>query len=335
MQETIFSRCPVGTATEYVMRTGELEKTLNKIGFTYKILQQMDPKYQPSHFLQTEPLHFRDGGNIPPIWAQSMEERSVLLGVTYQHEIRGIFVKADSEIKSIEDLKGRKLSVPVRNKIPVDFQKYTALCGVENILAKHEMTLDDIDKIEIECAAFAIKQSDSMNVMKREFDDVTGEFQALLDGKADFAYANSVKVIRLMDDPRFRNIVPETEQYETGEDLNNNNPILITCTKKFAIEHRDVVETYLALLMDAAEKIKNDQDNFIRIAGEGAYESTYDEMKKAYAEDLCFIRKPSLEAEDIKAVKRRAESLHKMGCIQQVPDIEKWADRSYIKNIQL
>lgn len=328
--DVIFSRCPVGTVTEMLMRTGRIQEALKEEGHTFRLLQEMDPKFMPAHFTQVEPLAFRDGGNIPPIWAQSQENRSVVVGVTYQYERQGIFVRNDSDIKCLEDLKGRKFAIPVRTAIPVDFQKATALCGLECALEGTGVHMSDIRIVDIPCSAYNIKQSKSLNVMKKDFDLVTEEFAAVQEGLADAAYANSVKVTRLMEQELFRNLLDEDKQRARGV-LNNNNPIVITCTKKFAYEHPDIVVLYLKELINAGNYAKDHKDEFIANVCEGIYEASPEEMINSYSDDINMIRVPSLNEEDVKALKKRADFLFRCGIINHIPDIDSWVDPNFLE----
>ena len=330
MIETVFSRCPVGSVTELIMRNGRLQAALTRAGAAFRLLQEMDVRFQRTHFTQEEPLHFRDGGNIPPIWAQAQGERSVLLGLTFQHERQGLFVRPDSALHGPEDLRGARIAIPVREAEPVDFQKLTALCGVQQILSRVGLTPADIEPVYIPCAAYRIQQSKSLNVMKRDFDFMTEEFQAVAEGRADAAYANSVKVVRHMREGVFRNLLPAEAQFDENA-LNNNNPILITCTRRFAYEHPEIVTVYLRELIYAAEEAAANPEMFIDAVCAGIYEATPDELREAYMPDLTTIRRPRLDDEALAAVERRIAFLLDEKAIARAPSLTAWADAGFLR----
>lgn len=330
MIDTVFSRCPVGSATEYIMRTGRLQAALAEAGARFRLLQELDEGFQHVHFTQEEPLHFRDGGNIPPIWAQSQGDRTVLLGLTFQHERWGLFVRENDPAADVAALRGKRIAIPVRESIPVDFQRYTALCALAFYLEQAGLRPEDVELVYVPCAAYHIARSADLNVMKRDFDLMTEEFQAVQEGRADAALANSVKAVRLMRSGLFRNLLPEALQFsERG--LNNNNPILITCTRAFAYAHPEIVVTYLRELLDGADAAAAEPERFIETVCTGIYEATPEEMKAAYLPDVTDIRRPSLDDRALAAMEARIRFLRDVGAIQREPSLTRWADNSFLQ----
>ena len=67
-----YTRCPVPTASGIALDLGWLGDEFGRSGIALKsILDSDDPKIQISHFSHTLPGLFREGGNIPAIWARS------------------------------------------------------------------------------------------------------------------------------------------------------------------------------------------------------------------------------------------------------------------------
>lgn len=332
--ETVFSRCPVGTATEYAIKKGTLQKALLENGAKFCLLQTMDPSLHQVHFTQEWPLHFRDGGNIPPIWAQAQGDRSVLLGITYQKEHRGIYVRKDSDIRCIDDLKKKRLAVPVRKDAIIDFRYLTALYGLESALEFYGIPMEKVCIVKIPCNNIATKQLQGNNVdtLNKDSDFMTEDFQSVLAGKADAVFAQSIKAVRHDKAGILRNIMTPEEQ-SMIPNYNNNAVLLITCTKPFAYEHPDIVITYLKEVVRAARKIKEHPDDFLETAASGIYGATVEEFKASFDNRQLFERMPTLNKQSLALVDMRKKFLIKEGVISSEKDfdVSKWADPHFLE----
>lgn len=331
MIKTVFSRCPVGTATEYLIKKGLLGNALQKVGGEFCVLQEMDVAYHNSHFTQEAPLHFRDGGNIPPLWAQSQGDRSVLLGVTYQQEARGIYVRKDSDIHCIEDLKGKRIALPVRKDAVIDFRYLTMLRGFEEALTYYGLSLADIEPVYVSASSISMKKVyDAAAQIPTDF--MTEDFLAVEEGKADAAFANSVKVVRHNRANLYRNILSSEEQRLIPN--NNNNAVLaITCTKPFAYEHPEIVCAYLKELIKAGLYIKDNPQDFLETTASDIYGATTEEFSSSFDNTQLFQRVPELTDKSLQLLNDRKEFLLRHNIIIREKDfeIEKWADGSFLQ----
>ncbi len=337
MVKTVFSRCPVGTATEYLIRKGTLREALRRVDAEVCILQEMDPAYRDAHYTQTFPLHFRDGGNIPPLWAQSKGDRCVLLGVTYQKEARGIYVRTDSDISCVEELKGRKLALPVRKEAVIDFRYFTALCGFEEALAYYNLSLKDTEPVFVSAANIRMEQVHGAKKSGAGFpteDFLTEDFLAVEDGRADAAFANSVKAVRHDQAGLFRNLLSGEEQAAIPN-KNNNAVLVITCTKPFAYAHPEIVRAYLRELVQAGIEIGQHRQEFLETTAAGVYGATAEEFAKSFDAEQLFQRIPELTDKSLALLEERKEFLirHKAIAPQDDYDLAKWADVSFIRSV--
>lgn len=331
MIKTVFSRCPVGTATEYLMKKGLLGDALQKVGGEYCVLQDMDATYHNAHFTQEAPLHFRDGGNIPPMWAQSQGDRSVLLGVTYQQEARGIYVRKDSDIHCIEDLKGKRIALPVRKDAVIDFRYLTILRGFDETLMYYGLSLADTEPVYVSASSISMRKVYD-KVVQTPTDFMTEDFFAVEEGRADAAFANSVKVVRHDRAKLFRNILSAEEQRLIPN--NNNNAVLaITCTKPFAYEHPEIVCAYLKELIKAGLYIKDNPQDFLETTASDIYGATTEEFASSFDNVQLFQRVPELTDKSLNLLNDRKEFLlrHNIIAREKDYDIAKWADGSFLQ----
>lgn len=329
--KTVFSRCPVGTATELSIKKGWLQEALLNVNAEFTLLQSLEEKYHSVHFTQEYPLHFRDGGNIPPMWAQSHGDRSVLLGVSYQHEARGIFVHNDSDIQSVEQLKGKTIAIPVREDAVIDFRFLTAMRGVHDILEYAGIKMDEVNIQYIPCKNIKDKRTTGLDTLNKDSDFMTEDFVAVLEGKVDAVFDHSIKAVRHDQAGIVRDILAEDEK-KNIKNINNNAVLAITCTKPFAYEHPEIVVTYLKEVIKAGRYAGIHHEDFLDAAASGVYGATPAEMALSFDNDYLFNRVPELSEKSFELLSDQKEFIIKCGkiCRENDFDVRDWADKSFL-----
>src|ERR1700761_7187754 len=98
------TRCPVPTAFSLAWELGDLVREFRAEGIEWKSLQETgDAKIIQSHFSHTQEDSFRQGGNIPALWARSQGADTRLIGLSWVETPYPILVLPDSGIESIAD----------------------------------------------------------------------------------------------------------------------------------------------------------------------------------------------------------------------------------------
>ena len=332
--QAVVSRCPVATATEYSMKKNWLSEAFSREGAEFCLLQSLDPELHSAHYTQLYPLVFREGGNIPPLWARSQGERCVLLGATFQKERRGIFVRPDSPIRTVADLRGKRLAIPVRSDAVVDFRRITMLHGFYDVLKYYGIMLDEVELVPVsaENITSSLKQG-TMDTLRSNDDFMTEDFQAVLNGTADAAFANSIKAVRHDRARILREIMSEQDQKDIPN-INNNAVLPLTCTKPFCDEHPDIVIAYLKEVIRAARAAQQDQDDFINTVCSGVYGATAEEMRAAF--DLPYLfanRVPVLNDKVFEMLQEEKAFLIANGVIRPEDDydLREWAAPEFLE----
>ena len=121
-----YTRCPVPTPLGIAAQLGWIEEEFNADGIAVRTLQdEADPSLRESHFDHKLDNSFRQGGNVPAIWARSAGRETRVVGLTWTDEAQVILTLPKSGIRSVGDLKGRKLAVATRPQDQIDFWKAT------------------------------------------------------------------------------------------------------------------------------------------------------------------------------------------------------------------
>ncbi|RKF40037.1 ABC transporter substrate-binding protein [Paraburkholderia fungorum] len=124
-----YTRCPVPTALGIAVHRGWFDEEFGPDGITLSSLQETrEPAKRESHFDHSLPSSFRQGGNIPALWARSRGAATRVVGLSWTNEFQAIVTLPTSGIRHPRDLRGRRLGLP-KHAISIDFWRAAALKG--------------------------------------------------------------------------------------------------------------------------------------------------------------------------------------------------------------
>jgi ABC-type nitrate/sulfonate/bicarbonate transport system substrate-binding protein len=317
-REAYLTRCPVGNATEIAVQKGWLFEAFRERGAELRLLQALPPENWESHFTHEIPAFFRDGGNIPPIWARSQGADTKVIGLNVNERRTGVLVRADSPLRSIDGLRGKRISIPVRRKEKIDFWRAASLKGISSSLAAAGLTLADVEVAESEIGDPYIAATreeaywDSVFPSRRSKGFQREETEALSSGRVDAIFGAGAWAERLVLDGKARWL--HDLQAEDGADrVNIEHPSTITVSGKFAREHRDLVVLFLRSLIAAARWAETNRDEVVRIYAKGSW---FDDVEaEASSRPASFHERlsPELSRATVGSLIREKEFLHGHG----------------------
>jgi len=253
-----YTRCPVPTTSGIAQHFRWLHDEFGKTGLALESIRAAEEKsVRLSHFDHTHPRMFREGGNIPPLWARGLGRDTALVGITWVDEEQLILVRDDSAIRSVEDLRGARLGLPLHGGAIVDVGRGQDLRGLLTALelggiARSEVTFVDLVGGEIDLRE------------QRTETRVHLGAQALLDGAADAIYAKGAVSATLIEQHGFRVILDINAQEDPLLRVNAGTPRPITVDAALARENPEIVARYLAVLLKTAEWAATHPDEVVR-----------------------------------------------------------------------
>ncbi|MDH2344122.1 MULTISPECIES: ABC transporter substrate-binding protein [unclassified Bradyrhizobium] len=279
-----------------------------------------DPKVQISHFSHTLPGLFREGGNIPAIWARSTGRDTVVVALTWVDEFQAILVRKDSPIEQLSDLAGRVIGVPRQAGERVDFARAMSLRGIVTALDLAGLSTDDVTLRDIESVQPAFAAASVGNGRFHEL-----EAKALEEGVVDAIYAKGAPGLGSARQHGFRVLIDIGSHRDPTRRINNGNPRPVTVDRRTAELRPDIVARYLTVLICAAEWARDNPDPVFDIIGQEVGR-TADEARGAYGArahfnfglDLSPLRRRSLTAQK--------DFLLRHGFIPTDFDVESWID---------
>ncbi len=296
--------------------------------------QSPDPRAYLSHFSHTQGNSFRYGGNIPAIWARASGADTRLIGLAWVTTPHPILVLPDSGIKTVADLKGKRLLVVKRgaDKL-VDFGRATTLRTYETALATANLTLDDVKLVEIEnnksrIDPKAVAESKIKSVLGTALTKRAGHREvlfALIRGEVD---AITVAGPASTDIKAF---LGAHVVYDVGRDhpdriarANNGFPEALTVSGRLIEERPDLVARVYARLLEAgkwAQQHPKEATSFV-----AREQSVVDEIIEAtYGDELSQVFATDLAVDKIAALRSQKDYLLRHGYIADF-DFDNWID---------
>jgi ABC-type nitrate/sulfonate/bicarbonate transport system substrate-binding protein len=245
--EILFTRCGGATASTIAIQQGFLHDEFGD-DVTLRSLQESgDAAVRESHFDHSIPSMFREGGNIPPIWARAKGADTVVLAISWVDEFQSIVTRADSDIRTLADLRGKRLAVPLYAGISIDFQRGANFHGLANGLAVAGLTREEVTFVDVP--------------VERNVYGANGrgsgaaELDALFDGRVDAVFLRQSSGLRLLREhgAALRELVRLTDEPNPLHRINNGTPRPLTVHRSFLEQNRNLVVRYIAALLRAAE----------------------------------------------------------------------------------
>jgi ABC-type nitrate/sulfonate/bicarbonate transport system substrate-binding protein len=312
----------------------ELARHGARLGY---FLSVQEPDFYPHYTHGLESL-FRFGGCIPAIHVNADLVDTVLLGLQWFWEGGGMLVRADDGIESMADLSGRRVGLSRSlNTAKVDYRRITEERGLELLLRLHDMRRDDLE------------------IVDRPFPDDRYEGQTMaepLPDLLDFWRAYGVPADLLQ-----RPLQPDLEagvidacfvtdpfglEYAGSEPVRlvgslagrrdrtlqvGGAPYALTCTRRFAEEHPELVTAYLRGLVRAGRWANADKVATAALLGRtGFFPPAATVLRTAGTMDLV----PNLSAGNLAAIEAVKRWMLAGGHIQRDFDVAGWAAPEFL-----
>lgn len=328
-----YTRCPLPTASGVALDAGILQRRLDGIGWSLDTIEAAsDAQARASHFTHGTARLFRQGGNIPPIWARSRGADTVLVGIAWTPEYQAILARPEAAIRKVNDLRHRRLGLPVRTSGEIDFWRAMCLRGYDSALRLAGLTLDDAELVELPVQERYIAQgaddgdpSGWMWAGDARMRRQQAEVFAFIRGEVDAIYTSGAQGLQL------RALLSAVEVVDLGfhpdptVGINNQVPNILTVDATLAREHPEVVAAYLGALRDAAHWAQQHEADANRTCGRevGAPEEW---IPPAYRNGATHALAVGLDDRLVNAVASQKDFLLRHGFITQDFDLAQWVD---------
>ncbi len=314
-----YTRCPVPTTSGIAQHHRWLHREFAALGIQLDSIRASDdPQIRVSHFDHSQPGMFREGGNVPPLWARARGTDTALVGITWVDEEQLVLVNEDSPIRTAHDLRGRRLGLPTSRTRLVDVGRAEHLRGLLNGLQLGGLTASDVTFIEVDSGELDLREN-----RQRVDKPIHPGLASLQVGRVDALYAKGATSASLVANHGLRPVLDLNAQPDRLLKVNAGTPRPITVNRTLALERPDLVARYLAVLLRTGEWAKDNPDGVVSaIASETA--SSELNVRRAYGPDLHKRFEPSLSEDYVTGLTNQKDFLLQHGFIERDIDVSSW-----------
>ncbi|MDR2617822.1 MAG: hypothetical protein LBC62_03020 [Treponema sp.] len=328
--EIHYTICPVGNASYIAAHKGWLEEGLAPLGVKPVLLQTLPQERWKAHFDQSDTVLFREGGNIPPIWAKSRGAGVVLIGTALLAQKQYILVRADSPIDSIDELIRYRLCIPVRSGALIDFHRASAEHGFALALASRGFSLSQAKLVQLvsEGDFHSKKFYDEKNTNSPGF--VSPEFDALDRGEVDAVYVKLALIQKALETGKYRVLFDLTANTKQLSPINNEYPEAFTVSRQLAEERPDIVTAYVKQVVRAALWAKSNYAEALKWLADQNRATT---VQAAGSYGFDFHKHLDLDLSDasLGILEGQKRFLFDRGYLEKDFDLAAWADDRFLK----
>jgi ABC-type nitrate/sulfonate/bicarbonate transport system substrate-binding protein len=333
-----YTRCPVPTGLGIAVQKGWLAETLSGQGTRIQSLRESSNQaVRESHFDHSLENSVRHGGNIPAIWARSQGRDTRVIGLSWADEVQLILTRADSGIKTVKDLKGRKFGLPDWSNAQIDFTRAQALRGLENALKLDGLEVGDVERIDYRYGGtFSDQQVHAVagtSVSTRRVNGRNAELIGLLRGEVDAIFLKGASAAQLAHEFGLHTVIDTGSHPEPLIRSNNGTPRTLTVDQHLLDQHYDVAIGILDSVVRAEHWSWEHPEDTRRYLAQETNSSEY-WVTVAYGEDAHQRLRTELDESAVNALQDFTNFLHRWQFIPQHFDVRDWIDTRPLESLR-
>lgn len=245
-----YTVCPVPSAIAIAAGRGVLQAAFAGTGVNLQTVRtHADRKVREAHYDQSQENLFREGGNVPPLWARSKGRDLRLLGLTQLDRSSLVVALPESGIRTAGDLKGKRLGIIKRPNDQIDHARAHALKTYLTALGEAGLSRNDVTFVDILVEKAQVESRPQSGVLSSsafgvdKLRSVDGLFvKALFQGHVDAIViaGGRLSLLSLIGG----HVVFDTADASDSRD--RSVPVLFTVRGELLRSHPEVVTAYVA-----------------------------------------------------------------------------------------
>lgn len=323
-----YTRCPVPTPLGLAARQGWFDDEFRADGLTLRTLQDTaDPALRESHYDHRLPASFRQGGNVPAIWARARGADTRVIGLNWVDEAQLILARPDSGLRGPADLVGRRIGVPVHGN-SIDHQRASALRGITVALEVGGLQVKDVTLIDL-----TVPVRPATTGWNAAGGSYATEFEALETGKVDVIFTKGARGLQAAVERGAHILYDLRSHPDPRKRANNGAPRPITVDAALIAARPDLVVRFLRRIVDTGAWAKaHAEETVAYIARESG--STDEWVRRAYGADIHLQQGTDLAPAWVEALTGYKDFLLEWGFITADFDVQAWIDPAPLAEVR-
>ncbi|TCP07646.1 ABC transporter substrate-binding protein [Caldimonas thermodepolymerans] len=329
-----YTRCPVPSPLGIAARQGWLAEAFARQGIAVEsIIDSPLREVRESHFDHHLEWSFRQGGNIPPIWARSEGRRTRLVAITWTDEFQALITLPGRGLESAGQLRGKRIGIPRRVNDLIDFHRATALKGAESGLSLVGLGTGDVTLVDLPITESVIqfRGEPSLFGLPRRH-PYFREVQALVQGEADAIFVKGAEGIVVANLIGAQQLVEFGHHPDAKIRINNGTPRLLTVDASLAERRPDLVVELLRAVDRAGQWARTHPDEALRFVANEI--GTSEDAVRASNGPVHELLGVSLEPQQVEAVRHFKDFLLRWGILQHDFSVDDWVDAQPLQQLR-
>lgn len=266
-----YSRSPVVSPLAVAVRTGKLQQAFSQQGIELSsTTENADENIRRAYFNHHLAWSFRQGGNVPALWARSTGAASRLIGLSWNEEFQGIITLPSTKITNAKELTGRRFGVPHFSPpgIDVDLTAPFALKGLVSARAAEGLDIDGVELVDLPLVpanpVFNKGASDGLGRFSLGGFGAGPQVAALFRGEIDAFYVKGVEGVALANAIGASLVTEFGSHPDLWIRLGAGNPRPLTIGEEFLHKRPDLAQLLVRTLTDIGPWATRHKDEAVR-----------------------------------------------------------------------
>jgi ABC-type nitrate/sulfonate/bicarbonate transport system substrate-binding protein len=321
-----YTRCPVPTPLGIAVQEGWLAREFAADGLTLKSLQDnVEAEVRESHFDHHLAHSFRQGGNIPAIWARAKGRETRVIGLSWTDEFQGIIALPGSGIRTPRDLPGRRLGL-TRHAVSIDFKRAAALKAFETALDLEGISLSQVELVDVADAPRLEASPDYPSPFGGERrHHYESEVAALLRGDVDAIFVKGVLGTQVLHMLAAQLVIDLGVHPEPLVRNGNGTPRTLTVDASFIEQRPDLVTRFLGQVVAAGHWAAAHPREAVAYIGRET-DASSEWVRYGYGQNVHQRLQTNLDDSAIAGLKSFKDFLLRHGFLQADFSVDDWID---------
>lgn len=269
LQTLWYARCAVPTPLGIAGRLGWLQEEFRPEGIAVKPMLDRE-NAAACESGKTFDHSFRLGGSLAALAARAQGAETRLVGLSWVDEFQGIVTLPDRELKSAQDLRGRKLGLSKQEDATVDVRRASALRAFISLLDVEGIEHDAVEFVDLHEPRNCASNLDAP-IPRRRIDSRrqagSAPLVALARGDVDAIYLSGPRGLQLVHQLNLQVLADLGSHADPLVRANNCTPRTLTVDRRLLQERPDIVARLVRTVVDASIWAAQHPDKAITLIG--------------------------------------------------------------------